>query len=172
MPFQVSSSLSSCELSFDKTQTVESFPRKYSVSFLERNSISRKSSLLEKKPKKTLQVRISTWGLLCAKGSIWYTSMPRVRRFLVLSLQLTPFREQIIPLISALGFPIYQKREPEVFFSLYLNTSITLSTSFSSLWGKQHSKFFAPLLPSLSTTPHANRFLSCVLAINSTLETS
>lgn len=61
MPFQVASSFSPCELSFDKTQTVESFPRKSSVSFLERNSIFRKSSLLEKKPNKPLQVRIFTW---------------------------------------------------------------------------------------------------------------
>lgn len=57
------------------------------------------------------------------------------------SLQLTPSREQIIPLISALGFPIYQKWEPEVFFSLYLNAFITLYTSFSLLWGKQDYKF-------------------------------
>lgn len=79
--------------------------------------------------------------------------MPIIRdQVSFLSLQLTPSREQIIPLISALGFPIYQKWEPEVFFSLYLNTFITLHTSFSLLWRKQHYKFFAPLLLSLHHT--------------------
>lgn len=63
MPFQVASSRSSCELSFKKTQIVESFPRKSSVSFLGRNWIFRKSS--EKKPNKPLQVRIFTGSSPC-----------------------------------------------------------------------------------------------------------
>lgn len=187
IPFQISClslSQSPSESSFDKTQKGENLPlsslaRNSSVSFLKRNLISEKLSLWEEprqaycwfwKSNKPLQFRISTkvFTELKEVSSICWSQKTWL---LFLKLQSTTSRDKIIPLISVLGFPIYQKREPEVFFSLYLNIFITLNTSFSLLWGKQHYKFFHPPLSSFFTTPHANCFLPSVPEINSTLET-